>query len=321
MQRRLVTKYLLAGFLVMAVTMILYEMSTSRAERISCSYNENFRPVEDLRMHVRDQEEVAPARRPMDNADIPTIYVITPTYKRPVQIPDLTRMGQTLMHVPRLHWIVAEDTNNTNKHVVELLDHLGIPYTYLTTPMPHKFRIKSGSKPKGVSNRNAGLEWVRKHATSGVLYFADDDNTYDIRVFEEMRYTKRVSMFPVGLVTNKGISTPVVSNGKFVSFYDGWISHRKYPLDMAGFAINVNFFLKRPNASMPYVPGYEEDGMLKSLNFTMNEVEFVADNCTKVYVWHTRTGSVAPASRTILDSKYDDTNLRVIREKMLLKKK
>ncbi|XP_037800469.1 galactosylgalactosylxylosylprotein 3-beta-glucuronosyltransferase P-like isoform X2 [Penaeus monodon] len=321
MQRRLVTKYLLAGFLVMAVTMILYEMSTSRVERISCLPYGNGVPMEGLRMPALDQKEVAPARRPMDNADIPTIYVITPTYKRPAQIPELTRLGQTLMHVPRIHWIVAEDTNNTNPHVLELLDHLGMPYTYLTTPMPHKYRIKSGSKPKGVANRNGGLEWVRKHATSGVIYFADDDNTYDIRVFDEMRYTKRVSMFPVGLVTSKGISTPVVRNGKFVSFYDGWISNRKFPVDMAGFAINVNFLLKKPGASMPFVPGYEEDGMLRSLNITMNEVEFVADNCTKVYAWHTRTGPIAPASRSILDSKYNDTNLRVLREKIHLKKK
>lgn len=39
---------------------------------------------------------------------------------------------------------------------------------------------------------------------------------------------------------------------------------------------------QKPGASMPFVPGYEEDGMLRSLNITMNEVEFVADNCTKV---------------------------------------
>ena len=47
-------------------------------------------------------------------------------------------------------------------------------------------------RPKGVSNRIAGLDWIYNYTkiigdTSGVLYFADDDNTYDIRLFEEVR--------------------------------------------------------------------------------------------------------------------------------------
>jgi len=54
-----------------------------------------------------------------------------------------------------------------------------------TAPMPESFKKKKGAKPRGVSNRNRGLEWLRANATSGVFYFADDDNTYDIQLFEE----------------------------------------------------------------------------------------------------------------------------------------
>ena len=59
--------------------------------------------------------------------------------------------------------------------------------------MPTKFRVKPPAQwPKGVENRNKGLEWILKHVEetgddSGVFYFADDDNTYDIRLFEEVR--------------------------------------------------------------------------------------------------------------------------------------
>lgn len=56
-----------------------------------------------------------------------------------------------------------------------------------------------------------------------------------------MRYTKKVSMWPVGLITQTGLSTPVVRNGKLVGFYDGWIGGRKFPVDMASFAINIQF--------------------------------------------------------------------------------
>ena len=53
--------------------------------------------------------------------------------------------------------------------------------------MPRKF-LKKKNKPRGVANRNAGILWIRKHAKKGgVIYFADDDNTYDLRLFAEVR--------------------------------------------------------------------------------------------------------------------------------------
>lgn len=51
--------------------------------------------------------------------------------------------------------------------------------------MPQKYQ-KSKTKPRGVSNRNAALDWIRQNSRSGVVYFADDDNSYDVRIFEEV---------------------------------------------------------------------------------------------------------------------------------------
>lgn len=56
----------------------------------------------------------------------------------------------------------------------------------LSAPMPESYKNKKGSKPRGVSNRNRGLQWLRANATKGVFYFADDDNTYDIALFDEV---------------------------------------------------------------------------------------------------------------------------------------
>lgn len=90
-------------------------------------------------------------------------------------------------------------------------------------------------------------------------------------------------MWPVGLITKLGISSPVLKDGKFVGFYDGWIAGRKFPVDMAGFAVSVSFLLQRPKAFMPFKPGYEEDGFLKSLApLEPKDIEFLASNCTKV---------------------------------------
>lgn len=57
-----------------------------------------------------------------------------------------------------------------------------------------------------------------------------------------MQHTKKVSMWPVGLVTELGVSSPIVKYGRVVGFYDGWNGLRKFPVDMAGFAINMELF-------------------------------------------------------------------------------
>lgn len=163
------------------------------------------------------------------------------------------------------------------------MSHL-LLFDLFKAPMPERFK-KRIVKPRGVSNRNRGLAWIRKNASDGVFYFADDDNTYDLEIFNQMRYTKKVSMWPVGLVTKFGLSTPIVRNGSLSGFYDGWIGGRKYPVDMAGFAVNVNFFLSRPKAVMPYHAGYEEDKFLRTLAPLNNtEIELLASNCTEVCI-------------------------------------
>ena len=65
------------------------------------------------------------------NTDMPIIYVVTPTYRRPEQIPELTRLAQTLLNVPAIHWIVVEDSNTTSPVIAQLLERYGIPHTHL----------------------------------------------------------------------------------------------------------------------------------------------------------------------------------------------
>ena len=59
-----------------------------------------------------------------------------------------------------------------------------------------------------------------------------------------MRWTKKVSMWPVGLVTSYGVSSAVIRNGTFVEWYDGWLRGRVFPVDMAGFAFSVEILLR-----------------------------------------------------------------------------
>ncbi|XP_053624806.1 galactosylgalactosylxylosylprotein 3-beta-glucuronosyltransferase S-like isoform X2 [Plodia interpunctella] len=220
----------------------------------------------------------------MGMTELPIIYYVTPTYPRPEQVPELTRLSHTLMHVPRIHWIVSNDDAVCSDLLLEILNKSGLPYTLLASPKPDYYMKE---RSRGVSNRRAALSWLQTNVHQGVLYFGDDDNTVDLQLFDEIRNTKKVSMFPVGLIKGFGVSTPLVENGKVFGFFDSWPASRTFPVDMAGFAVNIAFL--KPGVTMPYKEGYEEDKFLRSIDLTMEDIEPVADNCTKILVWHTKT--------------------------------
>ena len=50
---------------------------------------------------------------------------VTPTYARPVQKAELTRLYQTFLHVPKFHWIVVEDSPSKTDLVTNLLRNSG----------------------------------------------------------------------------------------------------------------------------------------------------------------------------------------------------
>nr|XP_017105728.2 galactosylgalactosylxylosylprotein 3-beta-glucuronosyltransferase S isoform X2 [Drosophila bipectinata] len=272
-------------------------------------YSINFRPLnetlhicsesyEDRRLFMQDKPR-------SEYEKLPVIYFVTPTYPRREQIPELTRLAHTLLHVPRLHWLVADDQENCNTYLDTLLNRFGIPFTHMVSPMPSKFRNEKPA-PRGVANRRAALQWLKTHnLTNGVLYFGDDDNTYDLRLFSEIRKTQIVSMFPVGLIADYGISGPVVRKGKVVAFLDSWIAGRRWPVDMAGFAVNLEYMAKYPYVNMPYKPGYEEDLFLRSIGLRMDLIEPRGNNCTEVLVWHTQTKSKKIGTLR-MESKYMD---------------
>ena len=128
------------------------------------------------------------------NNSLPTIFIITPTYSRPVQKAELTRLSQTFRLVPKLHWILVEDRANKSSLVQEFLYISGLSYTHLNYETPADYKLKESDpnwlKPRGALQRNKGLSWLRSRsnniAMSGVVYFADDDNTYDIELFNEV---------------------------------------------------------------------------------------------------------------------------------------
>lgn len=252
-----------------------------------------------LHLQRKYPEERISLNQITEGANLPTIYAITPTYRRPVQKAELIRLAHTFAHVPDFHWIVVEDGNHTSSLVKNLLLKFPLKFTLLNIATPLEFKPPldpklSWMKPRGVLQRNLGLQWLRENLVyykdKGVVYFADDDNVYDLQVFEEMRHTKLVSVWPVALSGGLLVERPLVKDGKVVGFNSIWRPKREFPIDMAGFAINLGLILSSPKAefNLHLEIGDQESYLLRQL-VNVSELEPKANNCTKVLAWHTKT--------------------------------
>jgi len=119
----------------------------------------------------------------------------------------------------------------------------------------------------------------------------DDDNTYHIKLFDEIRKVNHVGIWPVGLVGGLRYEGPICSKGKVTGFRAHFAPWRSFPIDMAGFAINLRVLVKeKPEAvyESEAKSGYLEPTFLEHLT-TVDQLEPLANNCTKVLVWHTKT--------------------------------
>eukprot|EP00731_Ephydatia_muelleri_P004749 Em0002g925a len=129
------------------------------------------------------------------------VYLITTTYRRDTQKADLVVLCQTLMHVQSLVWILVENSMQHTPMIGALLKRCGLPYVHLTVSSPDHTYVRATSEIVGIQHRNVGLKWIREHCgngkcNSGVVYFGDDDDRYDLRLFDEVLVWRSRTMQP-----------------------------------------------------------------------------------------------------------------------------
>jgi hypothetical protein len=107
----------------------------------------------------------------------PIVYFITPTYRRNTQLVDLVQLSQTLQHDKAVYWIVVEDAEVGSKRVRDLLERSGLMFAHVA--IKSEKRTRGGNAPRGVMQRNLGMDTVDSIDVPGVVYFGDDDNAYD----------------------------------------------------------------------------------------------------------------------------------------------
>ena len=178
--------------------------------------------------------------------------------------------------------------------------------------------VKSDAKGvvhcKGCAQRNAALQWIlSRDILEGVMYFADDDNTYDVRAFDDIRSVTSVGMLPTGNLKTTGVSSPIIKGGRIVGFIDPWLGGRRWPVDMASIVVDVNFW-KTHNRPVFFAdrPGYVETRFLEAMKITRESVQLLADNCTQIYVWHTRTDRIRVDCAHVFRPEFSGTNIPIL---------
>lgn len=223
------------------------------------------------------------------------IYAITPTYDRPHQIAELTRLSQLVMLVPEIHWIIIEDASFKNIEISKIINQKKLSNRkihHLNCLTVCRKRVKRNSR--GSEQRNYALKWLRKNVQleNSIVYFMDDDNTYSLELFEEMKQIEinRVGVWPVGLVGGQLQEGPNVTESTVIGFNSQWFPDRPFPIDMAGFAIHGKLLT---NANIEFDDNTRRGGLQESSILSqvtrIEDLQPLADQCTKVLVWHTQT--------------------------------
>lgn len=213
---------------------------------------------------------VRPARQ-----NLPSLIIVTPTYPRPLRIRYLRRLAKAFAGIPNFLWLVVEDGESPASDVQLLLRQSGIDHCYLNA---------GPSNDSGNKQRNCAIAHIKEHRLSGIVYFADDDNVFEKKLFTEIRKTRKISIFPVGNLGPRGIERPIVKNGQIVGWDADW-TERKFPIDMAGFAIHADLLHSKNEKNWFRVWGGETEFLELFIN-DPSELEVLCDHCRHCYAWH-----------------------------------
>ena len=154
---------------------------------------------------------------------------------------------------------------------------------------------------RGWTQRNEALAYVKKYyknyGTHAVVYFGDDDNSYDLRLFDSyIRNVKSIGIWAVGLVGGITVEGPKVEKGRVVKWNAILKPLRNFAIDMAGFAIKLSLILSN-NATfgLDCIDEIPEDCFLTQFNIKKEDLQPFGynENPKDILVWHTKTTSAS----------------------------
>ena len=181
----------------------------------------------------------------------------------------LDRFLQSIRNTEDLEWIIvsAEDLSS------QLQESIDVKKTLLT----HQGNISE--------MKNVALNHISESSCDGVVYFIDLNSYYEPTIFDEIRKTMFVSVFPVGNLGPNGIEGPIVRNSQIVAWDAGW-KERKYPVSLSGFAFSSHLLKKDIDQFWPNKENGGETEFLEKLVGPCWPLETLCSDCTGCFVWH-----------------------------------
>ena len=204
---------------------------------------------------------------------------------------DLVCLSQTLQLTAltchtQIYWIIIEDCDQCSQRVRDVLEDSGLYFAHDAVRTPKK------TKHRGVEKHNRALNIIEQQVKAeGVIYFCDDDNAYNVDLFTELPYTKRVSVFGVAFAAKHIYERCQVnsSTGRVEKLVSFWPT-RKFAMDMAGFAFSTAVLVeKKPRFSHKMRRKHLETEFLQQLARDPTELEPLAANYTRMLAWHVKT--------------------------------
>ncbi|KAI4337557.1 hypothetical protein L6164_015956 [Bauhinia variegata] len=225
------------------------------------------------------------------------LIVVTPTYNRALQSYFLNRLGQVLRLVPPpILWIVVE-MNSASTETAEILRKTDVMYRHLVCT-----KNSTSVKDRGVHQRNTALDHIEHHRLDGIVYFADDDNIYSLKLFETLRDISRFGTWPVAMLAqskNKAIlEGPVCNSSQVIGWHTNEKSKRlrRFHVDVSGFAFNSTILWdpkrwRRPTSSPirqlgTVKEGFQETTFIEQLVEDESQMEGSPPDCSKIMNWH-----------------------------------
>jgi hypothetical protein len=203
------------------------------------------------------------------------IILVTCTYRKPKRLSFFKENIQIFKQVPNILWVIVEDGDTIDEELKNLLEASQIPYVYLNVM----------TRSHGNAQKNMALTYIRDHKLEGIVYVADDDNCYDVRLFEEIRNTKRIAVFPVGNLGPHGIERPIIKDGRIAGWDADWTS-RKFPIDQGGYALNAKLLWGMADPVWGHLNRGGESEFIEKLIASADQLEILCNQCQTCYVWH-----------------------------------
>lgn len=213
----------------------------------------------------------------------PWLTVITPTYTRPSQRVDLTRLAATLSLVEKVHWYVIENRPDVTREVQDIIDSHSIDrVTHIAYETPEGF------DPRGHEQRNTAIGLVLNNYDDAVVTFSDDDNGYDWRLFEDLRQAKALRVCPVAFCLKQAVEGFTSAKGHIVHWDSYW--RRVFEIDMAGFSLRLDRIRDRKPKFGAFMEGRNEDHFLRQIFGDTDELaEAGCNDGTSLWAWHIKT--------------------------------